>query len=106
MYLGEKIRRKKKIIELFNEQSGLCYYCKMPMTLDLGHWNTATKDHVVPRSAGGPTQNWNLVASCYFDNQRKGSLSEKKYKKMLSRVKQVPVQPEAHPEIWRPTFAW
>ncbi len=64
-------RRKQGIIRLFEEQNGKCAYCGTDMTLKLGERNTVTKDHVVPRSKGGPTEAWNLVASCATCNCRK-----------------------------------
>lgn len=69
----QHIRRKSSIIKLFNLQGGLCHYCGCRMTLFIGRRNTATRDHVIPRSAGGPTQMWNLVAACHDCNQAKGS---------------------------------
>jgi len=73
MSAGAKIKRRKQIVDLFNQQKGLCYYCEKPMTLDLGHWNTATRDHVIPKSKGGPSKAWNIVAACHLDNQRKSN---------------------------------
>jgi 5-methylcytosine-specific restriction endonuclease McrA len=89
MYLGDKIRRRKRIVDLFNQQSGACYYCGKAMTLDLGYQNTATLDHLVPRSKGGPTKDWNLVAACHWDNQQKGSMSAERYFKNLRELSGV-----------------
>lgn len=82
--MKQKVRRKTTIVKLFNEQSGRCYYCKRPMTLKLGHDRTATVDHVIPKSKGGPTVRWNLVAACHWDNQRKRDMSADKYKGLLA----------------------
>lgn len=68
--------RKLKIRELFDIQSGVCAYCKTPMTLELGYGNTATRDHVIPKSAMGKftiKDSFNIVAACYDCNQRKSS---------------------------------
>ena len=42
-----------------------CHYC--------GVFGPSTKDHIVPRSLGGPTLPWNLVYSCEPCNQAKRS---------------------------------
>lgn len=65
-------RRKQSLLRVFEDQSGRCSYCGVNMTLSLGQPNTATRDHVVPRSAGGPTEAWNIVAACSCCNSRKG----------------------------------
>lgn len=69
---GAHPRRKQSIYRLFNEQSGLCAYCGKEMTLHLGKPNTITRDHVIPRSKGGPTEAWNLYGACLTCNSRKG----------------------------------
>lgn len=59
----------------FNRQSGICVYCHHPMTLEKHQMNTATRDHIIPRAAEGPTVPFNIVISCYRCNQIKGSMS-------------------------------
>lgn len=58
----------------FNRQSGICAYCHHPMTLEKNQMNSVTRDHIVPRSADGPTSRFNIVAACYRCNQIKGSM--------------------------------
>lgn len=69
-----KIRRIKKIRELYNEQGGFCAYCGTGMTLDMGFENTATQDHVRPVADGGGKSLRNIVAACFKCNQDKGKL--------------------------------
>jgi 5-methylcytosine-specific restriction endonuclease McrA len=67
-----KYKRNSRLIEYFNEQSGACAYCHTDMTLDLGHSNTATIDHVVPKSHGGKKNKFNELAACLKCNIEKG----------------------------------
>lgn len=69
----EHHKRKGVIVDLFNEQCGLCCYCTRKMTLKLGRGNTATKEHVLPRSYGGK-DDFNLAAACFDCNQERGNM--------------------------------
>lgn len=44
---------------------GVCHYCAVAAA--------TTVDHIVPRSAGGPTRRWNLTPSCSPCNTRKAA---------------------------------
>lgn len=74
------IRRKKKfgrnprLVDYFNEQSGICAYCHEDMTLDLGYDATATIDHVEPTSKGGPKRKFNEIACCSSCNSVKSDM--------------------------------
>ena len=67
----KELKRNKKLVSYFNEQSGACAYCHEDMTLKLGEPNTATIDHVIPRSQGGKKQEFNEVAACSECNRLK-----------------------------------
>lgn len=69
-----RLKRTQKILALFNQQAGLCAYCCVSMTTDLGHKHTATVDHVQPRSKVGNAP-FNAVAVCYDCNQKKADKS-------------------------------
>ena len=56
------------------------------MTLKLGEYNTATLDHLIPRSQKGPTNDFNLVAACHADNQLKGKRPAAAMIPLLERV--------------------
>lgn len=68
---------------LFYKQGGRCRYCKRAMTLGGNGFAAATRDHVVPRAAGGK-QKGNLVAACGDCNSRKGSMSAEEFKRWLA----------------------
>jgi 5-methylcytosine-specific restriction endonuclease McrA len=99
---GEEVlyeRRKTRLVTLFNIQSGACVYCGDGMTLALGSTKTATLDHVIPRSRGGPTNEGNLVAACSLCNRSKGSLSVKEFQPSAGRaVRQI----LHRAQIWEP----
>ena len=66
------MQRKPKLVVLFNKQAGRCAFSGESMTLDLGKPNTATIDHVIPKSViGRLLPNYNEVAVCYWVNQAK-----------------------------------
>lgn len=49
------------------KSGGRCFYCGASLNRE-----TFTRDHVIPRSLGGPTAVANLVSACLTCNQRKG----------------------------------
>lgn len=51
-----------------NETGGVCIYCGHKLDGD------ATIDHIVPRSEGGPNEDFNKVACCAACNSAKGRL--------------------------------
>jgi len=65
------VKRKGWLVKMFNDQSGICAYCKVEMTLSLGYNHTATKDHIVPRAHKGSNHKSNLIAACYKCNYAK-----------------------------------
>jgi 5-methylcytosine-specific restriction endonuclease McrA len=67
-------KRRGPIVDLFNDQSGICCYCTEPMVLELGKDNTATIDHIVPKSKGGPNKESNYAAACFLCNSKKGNM--------------------------------
>lgn len=42
-----------------------CHYCGLP--------GANTRDHIIPRSRGGPSDTWNLVPACERCNHAKGA---------------------------------
>ncbi len=65
------MRRSQTVVDLFNSQSGLCVYCFERMKIPYGHRRSITRDHVVPRAAGGKTKPHNIAGACYACNQEK-----------------------------------
>lgn len=76
--MGTVLNRK------FKEQGGRCFYCDEPMVLH-GPFNTpttATRDHILPRSARSPlTARLNAisVAACLKCNSERGRLPAHEY---------------------------
>lgn len=58
--MGASSRR----VAVFARCGGRCHYCGDPAT---------TLDHIVPKSDGGPSAQWNLTAACQPCNLIKGS---------------------------------
>lgn len=68
---------------LWDQQKGLCYYCKRPMRRrerspsDFNYPDDATLDHKLARANGGTNNIKNLCLSCFECNSKKGdSLDE------------------------------
>lgn len=70
-------KRKGRIVALFNKQSGLCFYCKeeMELQLDGSHLRTATIEHLIPKKQiGRAFRDFNEVAACWECNNRKSDM--------------------------------
>lgn len=61
------------------KQDGKCAYCLSRLTL-----KTVTRDHVIPRSAGGLDRRNNIVASCEPCNKLKGSTSFEVFMRLIT----------------------
>jgi len=68
------MKRKRQLVELFEKQAGKCAYCHDEMTLRLGQPNTATKDHIIPKSKFRISDTFNLVAACNQCNSLKSDM--------------------------------
>jgi len=60
------------ITKLRHSHGGRCFYCNEYVTTDFGP-NQATKDHILPRSLGGPNSLSNYVLSCRACNEEKAN---------------------------------
>lgn len=65
--------RKRRRNKLYQEQDGLCHWCKKDMRDDVpeDHPDRVTLDHVMPISKGGTNDLSNLVAACFACNQER-----------------------------------
>lgn len=63
----------KKRIQLGIAQGWRCHWCQQACREEVGWQNSATLDHIVPRSQGGPNEPWNLVMSCQRCNISKSN---------------------------------
>ena len=71
-----RIERRRFFARLFTAQRGRCIYCRKQMEQPVSYLrcpDTATFDHIVPKCAGGLTEESNLVLACHECNQAKGS---------------------------------
>lgn len=60
---------------LSEAQNHKCCYCSCEMTLEDDNSPTmATREHIIPRVFGGPTEWWNLVAACNECNTLRGHM--------------------------------
>lgn len=75
------------------EQNGRCKYCLDPLSV-----KAATRDHVIPRVAGGLNHKDNIVAACAHCNQTKGHTPYGKFMRMISDPK--PGEPIKYRLIW------
>lgn len=70
--MSPEARRKLKE-RLYNEQGGICPYCLGEMTLTQHFNNSATVDHLIPKSRGGADLRENFVIACKSCNEDKGN---------------------------------
>jgi endonuclease I len=63
----------RKRIYLAIIQNWQCYWCKQECREESGHPNTATIEHITPRSKGGSNEMDNLAMACYNCNNRRGN---------------------------------
>jgi 5-methylcytosine-specific restriction endonuclease McrA len=66
----KKNEQLRQVKILYLNQSPYCIYCGIPLTYD-----TATLDHIIPKSRRGTDQLANLVLCCNQCNEEKGCLS-------------------------------
>ena len=76
-------RFRKKV--LFNRDGWQCQDCGLKLL-----WNTATLDHVMPSSRGGPTSWSNCAASCKPCNKKKANRTPEEAGMKLTNVPRAP----------------
>jgi len=64
--------------EVFNRENGKCFYCERTVIRNTSGCShnfpeTATLDHLIPRSKGGVFSVKNLVLACYGCNSERGN---------------------------------
>jgi len=78
---------------LSESQNHRCCYCSCTMTLaDDDAPSMATREHVIPRAFGGPTEWWNLVAACRECNSLRGHMYAMKFYYMRSRLSVIEIR--------------
>lgn len=61
-----------------------CHWCQQNLREKMGWQNSATIEHVVPKSHGGTGEIWNLVAACHRCNFSRGIIEQEVFA-MLAR---------------------
>lgn len=85
--MNEKIsRRKKAVLRWYQLGHRRCKYCHCQLVYNEGQPNTATAEHLVPKSQGGTEIFENLIVVCYRCNTARGN------KDMTDWVKGKPLQ--------------
>lgn len=62
------------LTRLIKQSSGRCHYCNRRTNRTVGSPLQATREHVVPRSMGGPNSINNYVLACADCNNRRGTI--------------------------------
>src|SRR4051812_15713665 len=74
--MGSQSKRRKHVRrELYEKQKGCCYYCNKKCVLEAKDSNapdSATLEHLIPKSRGGSGKIDNLVVSCRECNVTRG----------------------------------
>lgn len=68
-YQTGRFRNKTKRDQLFSEDGRSCAYCLI--SFDKLPECAITVDHIVPRSAGGTNDLYNLISACHSCNSRR-----------------------------------
>ena len=71
-----KVQRRIKVADRFNWQ---CYWCGQGLQHEFGYLNSATIEHLLPRSQGGKNGMYNLAAACYRCNNVRGDTSQEEF---------------------------
>jgi hypothetical protein len=71
------VRRRHQLAAVFERDGGQCFYCACGLSIDVpvGAKGRATREHLVPVTAGGPDVVANIFAACEPCNAEAGHLS-------------------------------
>jgi 5-methylcytosine-specific restriction endonuclease McrA len=78
---------KNWLPSLIRQQSGCCYYCRVPITTDSfprGKQRSATIDHYIALANGGKNDRSNLVAACYDCNRDKADRDPEEFRAAIA----------------------
>lgn len=75
--------RTASVVRMWRKQKGICYLCGKSMCLRYGKPNSATIEHITPKSVlHGEQAERNHKAACYSCNQAKGGMTASEYLKV------------------------
>jgi hypothetical protein len=75
-----------KRIKLARRAQWRCMWCDQSMREELGFQNSATVEHIVPASMGGPTHMHNMGSACMRCNQMRGTQDADSFKHMAASL--------------------
>jgi 5-methylcytosine-specific restriction endonuclease McrA len=86
------MKRRIKILPLWDEQDGKCFICGRQMrgTMNPSHPLRRTKEHIVPKSRGGDSHPFNISLSHSKCNEKRGN----------------PIPTDAQISEWSRRFSW
>lgn len=68
-----------KRIKVARRYGWACWWCNQQLRREFGWQNSATIEHLVPRSQGGPGEMWNLAAACHRCNLARGTMGMEEF---------------------------
>lgn len=57
----------------------VCFWCNQPTRLEMGYQNSATVEHLIPKSRGGSDSMSNLRSACYRCNTARGNTCSQEF---------------------------
>ena len=57
----------------YERDGGICVYCGVMVTKDVGKPTSHQGDHIIPKDAGGSDELHNVVTSCFRCNRNKSN---------------------------------
>ena len=86
--------RPKRIVRLHAEQDGKCYFCKCDTHVRTRNQkkikrNTATIEHLIPKSKGGTNVKSNLKMSCHQCNSLRGNMCAVEWLRIVNDPKKL-----------------
>ncbi len=95
---GVRVKRNR-IIRLFSEQDGLCFYCDKPFT----RGRKATQEHLQRVTDGGTYSRINIVLACKPCNHGRGDHPSRYWKldQYRKRVFQLRIERTTTRRIWK-----
>lgn len=80
--------------DMFRSGARTCYFCSVPMTMELCKPNTLTVDHLQPLSRGGVDGPVNMKPVCSKCNSDKGDMNESEYNERILAGQQYKPRPD------------
>jgi len=72
-FTGQKSKKLTKREKIANRCQWRCWWCGCDLRREIGWQNSATIEHLQPKSTGGPDSVWNVVSACHRCNHLRGT---------------------------------